>query len=121
MLWERLLLCIGNEGRDALFEALVATRSQNRKQATGLQHASIFEPLFQAFAAKGDSRNAFMSRYPKDWYSALKHAYWIGTHTRLDGGFFGYWAVEVAGVVAAFHIDDTTFRDLVYYPKDLIG
>jgi len=35
------------------------------------------------------------------------------------GGFFRYWAIEAAGVVAAFRIDDSTFRDLPCYPKDL--
>jgi hypothetical protein len=119
-LWQRLLTCIGNEGRDALFEALAGTRSLNRKRATGLLHAKIVHPLFDSIAAAGEQRGNLIKKYLEDWYGALKNAYWIGTHTRADGGFFGYWAVEVVGVVAAFGMDDAAFRDMPYYPRDLV-
>ena len=121
-LWQRLLACIGNEGRDALFEALVATRSPGRKKATGLLHDAIFSPLFHAISASGESRNAFIKRYLKDWYKALKPTYWIDSHLKPKSGtFFGYWAVEVAGVVKAFGMDDEAFRDMPYYPRDLVS
>lgn len=121
-LWQRLLACIGNEGRDALFEALIATHGPNRKGAIDLLHPAIFQPLFNAIAAKGESRNAHIKTYLKNWYKSLRATYWIDSHKGpKGGGFFGYWAVEVAGLVAAFQMDDTPFRDMPYYPKDLIG
>ena len=120
-LWNRLLACIGNEGKDALYEALVATRTPNREPASGLLHSKTFEPLFSAISAKGESRDAFVKRYLKDWYEGRKRAYFYNTHGRNDGGFFGYWAVEVAGVVAAFNMDDSAFRDMAFYPKDLVA
>jgi hypothetical protein len=120
--WQRLLACIGNEGRDALFEALVATRSPGRKKANGLLHEAIFSPLFHAISANGESRNAFIKRYLKDWYKSLKPTYWIDSHLKPKSGtFFGYWAVEVAGVVKAFDMDDEAFRDMPYYPRDLVS
>lgn len=120
-LWQRLLACIGNEGRDALFEALVAARVPGRKPATALMHPAIFKPLFDAIAAAGASRDALVTRYLMDWYGKLKGAYWHDTHKRPDGGFFGYWAVEVAGVVKAFGMDDSAFRQMPYYPRDLVA
>lgn len=120
-LWNRLLACIGNEGRDALFEALVATRTPNRRQTDSLLHDKIFRPLLNAIGAKGESRDAFVKRYLKDWYGAFKNAYWHDSHKGPEGGgFFGYWAVEVAGVVKAFNMDDSAFRDMAYYPRDLV-
>ena len=120
-LWKRLLACIGNEGRDALFEALVATRSPNRRKATGLLHAAIFQPLHDAIAADAKSRDALVKRYLKAWYKALKPTYWVDSHKGpKGGGFFGYWAVEVAGLVQAFGMDDTGWRDMPYYPRDLV-
>ncbi|MGN6529420.1 MAG: PoNe immunity protein domain-containing protein [Burkholderiaceae bacterium] len=120
-LWKRLLACIGNEGRDALFEALVATRSPNRRKAAGLLHAAIFQPLHDAIAADAKSRDALVKRYLKAWYKALKPTYWVDSHKGpKGGGFFGYWAVEVAGVVQAFGMDDTGWRDMPYYPADLV-
>ncbi len=120
--WRRLLACIGNEGRDALFEALVATRTPGRKPAAGLLHAAIFQPLVDAVAAEGSARDALVKRYLKAWYKALKSTYWVDSHKGpKGGGFFGYWAVEVAGVVKAFGMDDTAFRDMPYYPRDLLA
>jgi hypothetical protein len=121
-LWQRLLACIGNEGRDALFDALVETRSPGRKKAAGLLHPAIFEPLLNAISAQGESRDAFVRRYLRDWYKSFKPAYWVDSHKGPDGGgFFGYWAMEVAGVVTAFHMDDRAFSDLPYYPRDLVA
>lgn len=121
-LWKRLLACIGNEGRDALFDALVATRSPGRKKAGELLHPAIFEPLFSAISAQGESRAAFVKRYLRDWYKSLKPTYWVDSHKGPDGGgFFGYWAMEVAGVVKAFNMDDSAFRDLPYYPRDVVS
>ena len=121
-LWSRLLACIGNESKDALYETLVATRTPNRVQAQGLSHPRIFEPLFKAISAKGESRDAFLERYLKGWYGAFSNAYWHDSHKGPEGGgYFGYWAVEIAGVVAAFDMDDSPFRGMPYYPKDLIA
>jgi hypothetical protein len=110
-----LLACIGNEGRDALLESLVSTRPSSRKQASGLLHPTIFDSLFNSIEAKGESRNAFIKRYLRDWYVALKPTYWIDSHKKPKSGtFFGYWAVEVAGVVKAFGMDDSAFREMPY-------
>lgn len=119
-LWQRLLSCIGNEGRDALYDALVNTRSPERKQADNLLHAAAFGPLFNAISAKGESRDALVKRYLKDWYRSLKPTYWMDSHLKPKGGtFFGYWAMEVSGVVKAFNMDDRAFRDMPYYPREM--
>lgn len=121
-LWQRLLSCIGNEGRDALFDALVNTRSPGGKQAGDLLHGTTFGPLFNAILARGESRDAFVKRYLKDWYKSLAPTYWINSHLKPKGGtFFGYWAIEVAGVVKAFDMDDAAFREMPYYPRDLVA
>lgn len=120
-LWQRLLNCIGNEGRDSLFEALVATRSPNRKKAQYLLHPTIFQTLTDAIATDGEARNELVRRYLKGWYRALRNTYWVDCHKGpKGGGFFGYWAVEVAGVVKAFGMDDSAFRTMPYYPGDLV-
>ena len=107
--------------KDALFEALIATRTPGRKQTDTLLHENIFRPLFSAIFAKGESRAAFVKRYLKDWYGAFRRAYWHDSHKGPEGGgFFGYWAVEVAGVVEAFGMDDAAFRDMPYYPRDFV-
>lgn len=61
-----------------------------------------------------------MTRFLKAWYPALHEVGWHASHKGPDGGgFFSYWAIEAAGVATVFGIDDSAFRDLPYYPKDL--
>ena len=120
-LWQRLLACIDNEGRDALFEALVANRTPSRQKTSALLHPKIFQPLYDSIATVDEQRSALVQKYLKTWYKAFKDTYWIDTHKfPAGGGFFGYWAVEVAGVVKAFGMDDSAFREMPYYPRDLI-
>lgn len=116
-LWQRILVCAGNEGRDRLFERLVARRTAGRLPATALLHPRSYAFLDQA--AEKTSADEVV-RFLTAWYPALKDIGWYDCHKGPDGGgFFGYWAIEGAGVAVAFGIDDASFRDMPYYPKDL--
>lgn len=120
-LFDRLLKCIGNEGRDKLFERLVATRISGRPVATGLMFPKVYEPLYNAIDAAEPERSKLIGQFLKNWYQNMKPTYWYDCHKGpKGGGFFGYWATEAAGVIKAFGIDDSAFRNLPYYPKDLV-
>jgi hypothetical protein len=120
--FERLLRCIGAPGQDALLDRLVATRIPNWPIGAGLAFPKPYEALFQAIDASPDERSTLIKKFLKAWYPAMGSldAYWHNCHKGPEGGgFFGYWCIEAAGVVAAFKIDDSGFRDAPYYPKDL--
>ncbi|HEY6336069.1 MAG TPA: PoNe immunity protein domain-containing protein [Alphaproteobacteria bacterium] len=120
-LLDRLLECIGNEGKDPLFERLVAIRVTARPAAGNLLHPKPYEPLFKAIDASGDSRQALMAQFLKTWYKSLTNTYWYNCHKGPEGGgFFGYWSIEAAAVAKVFAIDDEAFREMPYYPKDLV-
>lgn len=120
--FERLLSCIGAPGQDALLERLIATRVPNRPPAAGLAFPKPYEALYQAIDASPAEQPNLFKKFLKAWYPAMgsMDAYWHDSHKGPDGGgFFGYWCIEAAGVVVAFQIDDSEFRDMPYYPKDL--
>jgi hypothetical protein len=50
----------------------------------------------------------------------MKACYWYDRHKNLDAGFFGYWAFEAGLVTLLWNIDDSTYRDMRFYPKDLV-
>lgn len=88
-LWQRLLACIGNAGRDALFDALVATRSPGRPRSDTLLHKAL-KPLFDAIAADGPARTALLQRYLRGGYRATGRTHWVETHQPpSDRGYFG--------------------------------
>lgn len=120
-LFDRLLKCIDNEGKDKLFERIVAQRVRGRRQADMLVFPKIYGPLYDAIDAKNDERDKLFRTFLINWYKNMKPTYWHDCHKGPQGGgFFGYWAIEAAGVVKTFGVDDTAFRDMPYYPRDFI-
>ncbi len=120
-LFARLLTCIGNEGKDSLFERLVATRVSGRPAADKLLRPRSYEPLYQAIDAAEAERSKLMQKFLRGWYKGLRPCYWYENHKGPQGGgFFGYWCIEAAGVAKAFRFDDAPFRDMPYYPRDLV-
>lgn len=120
-LFRRMLKVIGNEGRDALFDRLIATRIPERPIGEKLLYPRPYQPLYASIDATADKQQANLSKFLKNWYPQMKRTYWHDCHNGPDGGgYFGYWCFEAAGVVKAFGIDDSSFRDMPYYPKDLV-
>ncbi|WP_446808823.1 PoNe immunity protein domain-containing protein [Methylomonas sp. 2BW1-5-20] len=113
----RLINCIGNIGKDALFERLVATRVKSRPIASTLVFPEIYQSLYEAIDATEPERSKLVCQFLTGWYENMKPTYWYDCHKGPEGGgFFGYWALEVAGVVKAFDIDDSAFCDFAHYP-----
>ena len=118
----RLLICIGNEGQDLLFERLAAyiVPDVARKPANKLLYPKAYQPLYDALDAPVAQQADLVRQFLKGWYKGIKAVGWHDAHKGPDGGgFVGYWCWEAAGVALAFGIEDTSFRNLPYYPKDL--
>jgi len=84
----RLLKCIGNEGKDVLYEYLLVTRVVGRKEATDLAYPKIYEPLYKAITATGAARDELVKKFLAGWYKNMKAAYWHDCHKGRDGGGF---------------------------------
>ena len=120
-LFGRLLKCIGNEGKDILLERLIAGKTAGIAKADTLVFPKIYSPLLAAIDAEAKERPRLFKAFLDNWYRNMKPTYWYENHKGPGGGgFFGYWAIEAAGVVKTFGIDDSSFRDVPYYPKDLV-
>lgn len=115
-----------NDGADELFEILLAKLGRTSYPAEGLIHEDPYQLLLDCIKAEPDDRPALMTEFLKRWFKGQKECDWWGSHiprkgtTVLDTGFFGYWAFEAALVTYLWDIDDSSYRDLPHYPKDLI-
>lgn len=49
-----------------------------------------------------------------------KNASWYNNHNGRHDAYYGYWSFESAAIVAILDLDDSSFRDNEYYPKDLV-
>jgi hypothetical protein len=121
LLLDRVLKCIGNEGKDLLFERLVSTRVSGRPAGEKLLWPRPYQPLYQVIDAAEAEKPKLMQKFLKTWYNSLRRCYWHDCHKGPQGGgFFGYWSIEAAGVVKAFGTADQSFRNMPYYPRALV-
>lgn len=56
----------------------------------------------------------------EDWYKALRDTPTYNQHDKTDGNYVGYYCFVAAAIVKIKNLDDSSFRDNKYYPKDLI-
>jgi len=57
----------------------------------------------------------------KEWYASFKGTPIYGLHKNVHDLYVGYWCFVAAAIVKIKGLDDSTFRDNKYYPKDLIA
>ena len=122
-LFNRVLACIDNEGKDKLFERIVSMKVAGRPAGAKLIFPKPFQTLYDATMATDAEKPRLVQAFLKDWYPAMGklQVYWHDNHKGPDGGgFFGYWALEAAAIVKLFGIDDSEFRTMKYYPADLV-
>ena len=110
-----------NRGKDALYEALLGKLGLPTFPAKDMLRFLKAHPLLlKAIETEPQERPLFIAEFLKKWYPAMKGTYWHGLHDRAPQSFFGYWAFEAGLVTYLWDIDDSSYRDLPFYPKDLV-
>jgi hypothetical protein len=67
-----------------------------------------------------EERERYLGDYlRRHWYNAQRSEAWWGSHKREGWGYTGYWAYDIAACAKAMGLDDSSFCDHKYYPKDL--
>ena len=101
---------LDNEGRDALFDRLVALRVAGRAAASTLMYPQPYRPLFEALDASGEARTKLILEFLNGYYAGISGAYWHNSHLGEDTGYFGYWCFELAAFVKALKISRRRIR-----------
>lgn len=113
-----------NRGKDALFETLVARLGgqavEVKPAGAVLKMLKAHPLLYQATQAEPAKRPLLVAEFLKKWYASMKGCYWHNRHDKAPQNFFGYWAFEAGLVTYLWDIDDKAYRDLPFYPKDLV-
>jgi hypothetical protein len=84
-----------------------------------------YRPLLEAkYEDMPQERSKGMQKYVKSWYKNLKGiAHFWGAHEKIKPEFspyFGYWAMCAAAFSYLYDIDDSSYRDEIVYPKDMV-
>lgn len=113
------ILDYANEEKDGLLERLVAPFAPGRSEPpdTATRHLP-YRKLFKVFAADKAKRPLLMAKYLDEWYEASRREPYVGQDD--SSHFYGYWSWESAAVTWLLNIDDTSYREMNFYPRDLV-
>jgi len=113
------ILDYANDENDGLLERLVAPFVSGRGTPPDecTRHLP-YRKLFKVFAAPEAKRPALMVKYLDDWFEASRREPYIDQHEYHN--FTGYWSWEAAAVTWLLNIDDTSYREKDFYPRDLV-
>lgn len=132
--WQRLLALIGNEGEDAVLDALIATRQPGRRIGAKVLYPKPYARLHAAIQAQPAERPALLRAFVEHWYAELdrkatkgrpamyNRLYWyrFGDENFEKGAYFGRWCIEAAAAARALGIDDSLCCGHEHYPGDLL-
>lgn len=115
------------DGEDPLLGSLMARLGigmQNLPLVKELTFPKSYGELYEAIQGDDsrpkEERQECIHRYLKGWYQGMKECYWYGDHKSRFSLHFGYWAFEAGLVTLLYGLDDSSYRDMKYYPKDLV-
>jgi len=127
--FKKLVEVIDRDGvKDYLFEFIIRAKLKDRQTISEESYRDFFgvpqtfEKLRQAITEtdKSISEKLVKEFITKDWYKNHKDAGWYNSHKSKHDTYFGYWSFETAAIVKIMGLDDSSFVDCQYYPKDLV-
>jgi Domain of unknown function (DUF1911) len=113
------------DGADAVIEELLKFYLPDRPELDDWLWDKPYRGLLDAIDADTPAEMAKdMKKYVKSWYVGMKgKAHFWGAHEKITPEFspyYGYWAMCAAAFTYLYDIDDSSYRDEVVYPKDLV-
>ncbi|NBA87266.1 DUF1911 domain-containing protein [Emticicia sp. CRIBPO] len=114
--------------KDSLIEFIIHAKIKDRepiKEESWQKYLAIpkaFEKLRLAIKETEEATaiNLMKEFITKDWYKGHKDCGWYNSHKLSFQLYSGYWSFETAAVVKIMQLDDSSFINCQYYPKDLV-
>lgn len=113
------------DGDDAVIEELLKFFLPDRPSLNYWTWNRPYRTLLDAIDAEDPAERAkLMKRYVSGWYKSMrgKAMFW-GKHEKIEPNFspyHGYWAMCAGAFSYLYSIDDSSYRDEIVYPKDLV-
>ena len=107
---------------DLLFKAFIPNYAMAKKYKVDKYSAVWMDPIQRALAGPAEERAQALALHMKNWCRLMRPWGWKPNLNPVWGGdnLFCDFAFEVALAVCAYDIDDSSFNDHPYYPRDLV-
>ncbi|WP_420573641.1 PoNe immunity protein domain-containing protein [Kordia sp.] len=118
----------GDEVKDSLFEFFINHLVSDRKSILEESYSKFFHVnerykiLKEVILVDDKSKAQEMLKLflDKKWYSSFKGTPLHNQHNNPHNTYVGYWCFEAAAITKIMGLDDSSYIDNQYYPKDLV-
>ncbi len=116
--YQQVFELIANRGLDALFDCIAVKMGDSPSEVNdSVLFKKRFKKLYAVIEAEPEQRPKMMSTYLDAWYKLYGSP---DLHLMDTDTYAGYWCWESALIVKLYDINDSSFIDHEYYPKDLV-
>lgn len=107
--------------KDFLFDYLIRYKMRDRSITSKLTY-EVYKPLFEICnnTEKSVAAEKLKIFLAGEWYRGMKPVYWYENHNSKADTFFGYWSFESGALVKILGLDDSSLKDMQYYPYDMV-
>ena len=85
-------------------------------------HEDPYGILYDSLAGSKEDQQKAMKAYLKRWYKskAIRGCYWRERHSFKPSMHLGYWAFETGLLTVLNDLDDSGYREMNFYPRDMV-
>ncbi|WP_298511126.1 PoNe immunity protein domain-containing protein [uncultured Kordia sp.] len=118
----------GDEVKDFFFEFLIRYFIPTREKISEESYAEHFHvnerySILKEIIVEEDKITAQQKLkhfLDKKWYASLKGTPMYNQHNNPHNTYVGYWCFQAAAITKLMELDDSSYRDNTYYPKDIL-
>ena len=110
------------DSTDPLVSSLFKRVGVNIPDAPELLHPKGYAPLYELLTQTQDKtkQQTLMQTYIRGFYkNIMNQTVWKGWDTN-PSIYFGFWSFEAGMITHLLNLDDSSYRDMTFYPKDLV-
>ncbi len=116
--YQQMFVLIANQGQDGILDSIAVKMGDTaREVAQSTLFKKRFGKLYKVIEGTPEQRPTLVKAYLDAWYKAEGNPDY---HLMDTDAYIGYWCWGAALIVKLYDIDDNSFIDHEYYPKDLV-
>lgn len=104
---------------DGILWFIINARRGGGKNPDEVIYPTLYSYLLDITRMSKEDATVAMKKYLDTWYDLHRNDPWYDNHKK-DQAYIGYWCWEAGAISKIMQLDDTTFKDSPYYPKDLV-
>ena len=112
-----------DDGNDPLISLLFNRLGvEGAPSASELLHPKGYTPLYELLTQTQDKtkQQTLMQTYIRGFYkNIMNQTVWKGWD-KEGWIYFGFWSFEAGMITHLLNLDDSSYRDMTFYPKDLV-